>query len=584
MKTISVVLNDQLIEALGWTLVHSIWQISLIAILLALLLVLLHRKKAALRFNVIGAGLLAIAVLSVITFRNNYDVPFANQEFANQLSVQKSESETSANTSDFIPAKTNKIENITSFFGDYFERNLPFIVTIWFICMVVLLIRYLGGLAWMLRIKAIANPVEERFQELVYRLSIQLKVNRIVRVAESVHIKSPGVLGHFKPIILTPISFLSGLTEDEVRAILLHELAHVKRNDFFFSFIQNLLETFFFYHPAIWWMTGSLNIEREHACDDLAVENGANNYVLAKTLGKVSVLAQTSTIAMAFSGKRNQIKQRIQRLIKTENMKTNLKAKLVSTFVLLVVVGTMSFTFQKKEQQELKTEVATIDQLQIVDNDAIANNSPELELAEKDEIIPSNSVVETDSNLKHPELSEQEKTSYINDEEGSVFFTSLMKQGAKKWNAYRKSHPDINFETVLKESTLINFDLRKFNLSNVNLKEAILNGTDFSEANLENVNLKEATLTGAKFIKAKMLNVNLKETILIDCDFSGADLQGTNLKEADFSNANFSKTDLRGVDLHEATTQNANFKGAIVDHTTQLPPKFDLTEKGVIVK
>lgn len=573
MNYIQRIFEKTMVEALGWTLVHSIWQISIVAIIVALLLVLLHRKKAALRYGVVVTAFISILFLAFITFQKYYVQPVnavTNNDIVSSERLNGGSHQVESNNEIVLtqPVYARTLNE----FGQYFGKNLPVIVSFWFLCVVVLLIRYLGGLAWMLRVKYMAKPVDVKYQQLVIHLSIKMKINRIVRVLEIIRVNSPGVVGHFKPVILLPVSFFSGLSEREVEVILLHELAHIKRNDFLVNIIHSFLEILFFFHPAIWWLSGVLKSEREHACDDLAVENGADKYILARTLTFISEHSLQRDVALAFSGKKNKIKYRIQRLILTNNMKTNFKTKLMSAITLIALIATMSFSLKDGNVAEDEPQR----------NVPVAEKEAE-DVAESKEFISSES---TDATLqpKDDKTSTDQNVQREDEEGGEAFFKSLMKQGSKKWNMYRKQHPDIDFESVLKESNLSDFNLRKFNLAGVNLKEATLNGTDFTEANLARVNLKEANLLGAKFINANLQGANLKETILSDCNFSGADLRGANLKEVKFRNADFTKADLRGVDLHQAIIQGGNFKGAIVDHTTLLPPNFDLKKEGVTVK
>jgi uncharacterized protein (TIGR03435 family) len=79
------------------------------------------------------------------------------------------------------------------------------------------------------------------------------------------------VLGWLRPVLVLPIAALAALTPEQVEAILAHELAHVRRHDFVVNLLQTLVEIVLFYHPAVWWISRRIRIEREHCCDMVAV-------------------------------------------------------------------------------------------------------------------------------------------------------------------------------------------------------------------------------------------------------------------------------------------------------------------------
>ena len=81
----------------------------------------------------------------------------------------------------------------------------------------------------------------------------------------------PTVIGWLKPVVLLPASALAGLTPRQLEAILAHELAHIRRHDYLVNLLQTLVETLLFYHPAVWWLSRRIRVERENCCDDLAV-------------------------------------------------------------------------------------------------------------------------------------------------------------------------------------------------------------------------------------------------------------------------------------------------------------------------
>ena len=108
----------------------------------------------------------------------------------------------------------------------------------------------------------------ERWQKELARLSRQLRLSRPVQLLESCLADVPMVLGHFRPVILIPVGVLAGLPAGQIEAILLHELAHIRRFDYLVNVLQRLVEGLLFYHPAVWWISRVIRAERENCCDD----------------------------------------------------------------------------------------------------------------------------------------------------------------------------------------------------------------------------------------------------------------------------------------------------------------------------
>ncbi len=115
------------------------------------------------------------------------------------------------------------------------------------------------------------GEVPESVRSILDRLVERMGIRQSIRLCQSTLVNSPAVVGCFRPMILLPIALLTGLSTWQVAAILAHELAHVARRDYLVNLLQTLVETLFFYHPAVWWLSRRIREERENCCDDLAV-------------------------------------------------------------------------------------------------------------------------------------------------------------------------------------------------------------------------------------------------------------------------------------------------------------------------
>jgi beta-lactamase regulating signal transducer with metallopeptidase domain len=112
----------------------------------------------------------------------------------------------------------------------------------------------------------------------------QLGIRGPIRLRAHVRLDSPIVVGWLRPVVLLPISLISGFTPEQLSAILAHELAHIRRHDFVVNILQRCVESILFYHPAVWWLSKRIRTEREHCCDDIAIRVCGSRRVYAEAL------------------------------------------------------------------------------------------------------------------------------------------------------------------------------------------------------------------------------------------------------------------------------------------------------------
>ncbi|MEL6831502.1 MAG: ankyrin repeat domain-containing protein [Bacteroidota bacterium] len=352
--------SPQVIQALGWTLVHTLWQGALFALMTGILLLALRKFSAQARY-VVTVGMLAIFMLTVFfTFFQQYDKP----SYLSQ-NVGVGEGEQAVANQDVVPLdQTGLVEPVldqqeivvstSQSFQEktiqYFDQHLPLIVTLWLMGVLVLQLRFLGQLAYVQRLK---NYGAERFPTewaaRIQTLEEQLNIRKSVQYLSSFRIDSPMTTGWLRPAVLFPKTLLQELENSQVVAILAHELAHIKRNDFLVNLIQTMLCILFFYHPGVWWMSARIKDEREHCCDDLAIQLTQKPLGYAKTLIhlKEKEMKITQAAAVAFVGNKPQgFKQRITRLVSGYFRSATYGEGVITAFILILMMGTAVFASQ----------------------------------------------------------------------------------------------------------------------------------------------------------------------------------------------------------------------------------------------
>src|SRR5262249_45239982 len=146
----------------------------------------------------------------------------------------------------------------------WLHRALPWLVLAWSSGVLLLCLRLVGGSYAVYRLTRrgthpLAGPLETRLAA----LARQFHVYRPVRLLQAARVEGPTVIGSLRAVILLPVGMLAGLPPQQVEALLAHELAHVRRFDSLVNFWQVAVETVLFYHPAVWWVSARVRIERE---------------------------------------------------------------------------------------------------------------------------------------------------------------------------------------------------------------------------------------------------------------------------------------------------------------------------------
>ncbi|WP_205501467.1 M56 family metallopeptidase [Rufibacter psychrotolerans] len=341
------VVPEAVARALGWTLLHSLWQGALLALLLAVLLRLMHRHTAAVRYRVAWGGLMAMLTVALMTFSRLYVPEAGPLEGAAAFTAAEGGAQVTT-VHLFSVQAPSRWETLVTQGQAYFEQHLPAVVLLWLVGMLLMGLRLLGGWVYVQRLRSYrVSPVPAAWTVKAQELGRQLGMTTAVKMAESALVQVPMVIGHFKPLVLLPLGTLAGLSGAQVEAILAHELAHVHRRDYLLNLLQSVMETLFFFHPAVWWMSDCIRTEREHACDDLALSicGDSLTYAYALTNLEEIMLKKNSTsprLAVAFSGRRRSLLGRIARLVQQPAVRPSFSEGFLTSCA--VVAGLLIFS------------------------------------------------------------------------------------------------------------------------------------------------------------------------------------------------------------------------------------------------
>ncbi|QRR02928.1 M56 family metallopeptidase [Dyadobacter sandarakinus] len=340
MKATLNLFNDATLAAFGWTLVHSLWQGAILALIACAAFYFFKHRTAQTRY-LTGVLLLAAQLTaSVITFlyyqSKTVTISGLKPAVLQQPAVALSQLELSM---------AFKMQL-------WLTLHLHELVICWIIGAGLLLLRFMGGWIFTERLRTRAHVVADREWRTRFGvIAARMNIKQSVDFKESNRVTAPVVIGTFSPVVLVPFGFLTGFPPAQLEAILAHELAHIQRNDYLVNVLQSLVEVIFFFHPGIWWLSERIRAEREHCCDDIALRVCGDKMSLAYALLKVADWQTTTGMAMAFASRKPLLLNRIHRLLGL-SAKSQRFAPSLSATILTVAIATMVSAYAFAQQTD----------------------------------------------------------------------------------------------------------------------------------------------------------------------------------------------------------------------------------------
>jgi bla regulator protein BlaR1 len=326
---------DTIIRAVCWTLLHSLWQGLIVAVIAGMIMVLTKKSSSSLRYNLLCSLLFLFLAVSGYTFYRQ--LPSLASPAVTHFTPAIDKAPQPAAPARIIsePVVKNGIEILIQ----YFNTHAALVVLIWFIVFLARFIQMLSGLVYTQRVRHYkTSPAPAHWQERFRELLAKLRITRPVSLLESALIKVPVVVGFLKPVVLVPAGMLTHISPDQVESILLHELAHIRRLDYLFNLVQHLVDTLFFFNPAMIWISSLIRAERENCCDDIAIRETRSRRRLIEALVSFHEYEKsTAGYALSFAAKENQVVRRVKRIVHKKNHSLNAGERVLLMSGLLVL-------------------------------------------------------------------------------------------------------------------------------------------------------------------------------------------------------------------------------------------------------
>ena len=321
-------ISPELLRTLGWTLLHFLWQGAGLAALFAVGAAVCRSAPA--RYALAVGALVLMMVSPVITFTwLSWQANPAVQTGAQGASTWAGTSTQNATalSGSRAPVAASRTE---------LPMAMLWLVEAWFLGVLLLSLRTAGGLFLIERMRRKEiKPVGGELFERCVALQRRMGLDRVVQYCECLRLDAPAVLGWFRPVVLLPVRALTGLTEEQIEAVIAHELAHIRRFDGFVNLFQIAAETLLFYHPAVWSVSQRIRAERENCCDDEAISLCGDPVNYARALTLMEEWRSAPVLMMAAN--RSPLAERVVRLLGWDGAAGRIRvAGLAGSFVCLV--------------------------------------------------------------------------------------------------------------------------------------------------------------------------------------------------------------------------------------------------------
>ena len=305
--------------ALGWVLLHAVWQGVIVGALAGLLLILLRHASPRWRYAVCALALLISLLLPSLHL--TWLLIGSAQEWPGEMP-------------DWLLG---------------LQAQQPAFVTAWSLGVGLMTARLGLGLIWVQRLGRSASPAPAVWQARLDALALRLGLRRRVLLKLLPALDSPLTIGCWRPVVLLPMALLSGMPLHLLEALIAHELAHVRRWDYLANVLQSIVEALLFFHPVVWWLSTRMRMEREQVADELAAEALGDPRCVALALHELSRMHAppiSSSSHLVLSAQGGSLFKRVERLLLAPqphqhpaSWKLALPALLLASASLLVQAG-----------------------------------------------------------------------------------------------------------------------------------------------------------------------------------------------------------------------------------------------------
>ncbi len=347
------------LRALGYSIANSLWQVALLWLVYVIISAVL--KPSASRKYILAASLQSIGFIWFV-----FTLQFYYSQYSRFLSI-----ETTGLDSNTIATLVPQGQGVRSLIIEWMirgEQLLPYLSVAYLLLMVVLCVRWVMGYRYtvMLRRQGLLKiPVDWRL--FVKNTAQRLGITREISIYLSEKISSPLTIGFIKPLILVPVASISHLTVAQLEAVILHEIAHIKRYDYLVNILLSVAEISLFFNPFTQLLSRQIKKERENSCDDWVLQFQYSAETYAEALLRIAQLQATPALVMAAKGSNeNELLSRVKRMIGVQDQGFNYRKQLLSFLLVTGVLSSVAWlnpADPKKQAEQAPAAIANNEQI-----------------------------------------------------------------------------------------------------------------------------------------------------------------------------------------------------------------------------
>jgi beta-lactamase regulating signal transducer with metallopeptidase domain len=349
--------DNPFLQGLGFAIANSLWQFASLWLVYSIVTYLVHFKSA-------NKYRLAVALQTIgfawflFSFFVSYHAAAERLAIIDALSAN--------GTVDIVMTggQENGWQNLWQLSMQKISFVLPYLSAAYLLLLLFMIFRFAQGYkqVQILR-KHGLQKMDVRMRLFVDKLAAEFNIGRKVKVYLSELVNSPVTVGFLKPIILVPIASFNQLTTYQLEAVLLHELAHIKRYDYVVHVCLRFIETILFFNPFMQLMSKEIQKERENCCDDWVLQYQYQPADYAAALLSIAKQAATPALAMAANGKsKKHLLERIKRIVQVDaKQRFNYREQLLSLGLLTCIICLVSWYKPVKDREKMIEKVKTID-------------------------------------------------------------------------------------------------------------------------------------------------------------------------------------------------------------------------------
>jgi len=314
---------------------------------------LFSNQSSSDRYHKSIVGLLFFFLLNIAS--TYYVYKYTIQESGNSVSLDFNNSRQELIIPTLKEIDTQPVDSSTVISDHFFTSKLIFksLGIFWLIGAFAFTVKMIGAYFYTKSlIKYNQESIPQKWSQFIEKQLTLLKIKKQIGVFESFKVNSAFTFGFIKPVVALPLGFFTTLPSEQIEAVLLHELYHIKYQDYLINLLTMAFEVIFFYHPAMWWLAKNIRKERENRCDD-QVTQLTDKKVYAHALLNMESYRKSLNYAIPFSNKQSNLKMRIMRIFEQKpEQNIGLKPFLG---LLMIVVFLMGFTFYKLDDPKLES-------------------------------------------------------------------------------------------------------------------------------------------------------------------------------------------------------------------------------------